>query len=101
MTGLSLAVVVSVAAAVGCVVRHLQTPAQAVSVVMGDGLFIVNAPADTADQLIAVNGGSLVHPLETRGNWSYVELPTENGTRGWLKTNSLEKLWPYGAGLIE
>ncbi len=101
VTAVSLAAVVTLAAGVGRVARHFQTPPQELAVVVAEGIFIVNAPADTADQLIAVNGGSLVHPLETRGNWSYVELPGESGTRGWLKTSAMEKLWPYANGLIE
>jgi hypothetical protein len=102
ITGISLAFVLTIATGLGWMIRCRQTPAQELSVVVsGDSLSLQNAPAETADPLIGINGGSLVHPLETRGKWTYVELPGEYGTRGWLKSSVLEKLWPYAPGLIE
>jgi hypothetical protein len=101
ITGLSLAFVCTIAAASGWLIRSKQQPPQTLSVVMSEDLSVLNAPADSADPLISINAGSLVHVLEERDKWSYLELPGETGTRGWLKTAALEKLWPYSPALVE
>ncbi len=95
ITGLSLAFVLMLVSGLGWATRARQTPASELSMVMKEDLSVLNAPAETADALITINAGSLVHPLEVRGPWTYLELPGESGTRGWLPTATLEKLWPY------
>ncbi len=101
IAGVSVAFLGLIATGVGSLVRDRQVPASELSVVMKEDLSVLNAPADTADTLIAINAGSLVRLVEQRGAWSYIELPGSSGTRGWLKTSTLEKLWPYAVGLVE
>jgi hypothetical protein len=101
IAAVSLAFLGLIATGIGSLVRARQVPASELSVVMKEDLSVLNAPADTADTLIAINAGSLVRLVEQRGAWSYVELPGSSGTRGWMKTATLEKLWPYALGLIE
>ena len=78
--------------------RHNQIKPQEISIVVSeDGASAVNVPAETADQVIAINTGSQVRRLETRGAWVYVELPGDKATRGWVRTETLEPLWPFPA----
>ncbi|TLD72104.1 hypothetical protein FEM03_05090 [Phragmitibacter flavus] len=39
--------------------------------------------------------GSNVRRLYERGAWTYVEIPTEQPSRGWVTSDSLSRLWPF------
>ena len=97
ITVLCLAFVLGGVAAAAWFTRHRQVPPIAISVVQIDGSNVVNAPANSADVVIAINAGSQVRPLETRNDWTYVELPGDPASRGWLRTETLEPLWPFNA----
>ena len=78
------------------VTRSNQIKPQEISIVVDEeGVSAVNVPAGTADTVIAINAGSQVRRLETRGEWTYVELPGDTATRGWVRTATLEPLWPF------
>ena len=51
------------------------------------------APAQSASTIITLPPGSSVILISGRGTWSYVKLPNE--LHGWVRTESLESLWPY------
>ena len=55
------------------------------------------APADSAPSAIGLRPGSEVRQLDARGGWTYVETP--GGTRGWIKADACEALWPWEPGL--
>ncbi len=60
------------------------------------------APAEAASTLMRLPPGSEVVPLETRGNWLYCTIPAggdDPPVRGWIRSVTLEPLWPYAAGL--
>jgi hypothetical protein len=90
---------VAAASAAGLVLRRQQLQPAQISVAVEDGLFALTAPAESADQVIAVNAGTQVRPLESRGRWTYVELPGDTATRGWMKSDSLQPLWPFPESL--
>ena len=77
--------------------RDMPTPQNMSVVIREEGVNALNVPAETADTLIAIKAGSQVRRLETRGDWTYVELPGENSTRGWVRSETLEPLWPFKA----
>ncbi|MEC7862719.1 MAG: hypothetical protein VYC70_08800 [Verrucomicrobiota bacterium] len=51
------------------------------------------APAQSASTIITLPPGSSVILISGRGTWSYIKLPNE--LHGWVRTESLEELWPY------
>ena len=66
------------------------------------------APAEAATTVTSLPPGSEVIPRGSqRGNWIYVEIATaQSGSddkplRGWVRADTLEKLWPWSATLVE
>ena len=93
---LVLAVVAGGISLASWVTRSHQIKPHEISIVMDEeGVSALNVPAETADKVIAINAGSQVRRLETRGDWTYIELPGDHATRGWVRTATLEPLWPF------
>ncbi len=66
--------------------------------------FARTAPAEAASPVMTLKPGSELLPLKKEGNWTYVEIPggdEDHPTRGWVRTNTTEKLWPWPASLVE
>jgi hypothetical protein len=81
---------------VGCTyLRSQQISPAAISVVTQNKVIAKNAPAETADDVMALYPGTQVLHLQTRGNFTYVQAPGNLATRGWVPNETLEKLWPY------
>jgi len=62
------------------------------------------APAEAASPVITLKPGSELRPIKEEGYWTYVEIPggdPERPTRGWVRTSTTEKLWPWPASLVE
>ncbi len=62
------------------------------------------APAEAASPVITLQPGSELLPVKEEGFWTYVEIPggdADRPTRGWVRTNTTEKLWPWPASLVE
>jgi len=62
------------------------------------------APAEAASPVITLKPGSELLPVKEEGYWTYVEIPggdEDRPTRGWVRTNTTEKLWPWPASLVE
>ena len=51
------------------------------------------APAQSSSTILPLPPGSSVILISKRDTWSYVKLPNE--LHGWVRTESLESLWPY------
>ncbi len=51
------------------------------------------SPAQSSSAIITLPPGSSVILISERDTWSYVKLPKE--LHGWVRTESLEPLWPY------
>lgn len=98
---LCLGTTAGIAAGLGWFTRAREIPSTALGVVIEEGITANNAPAENADTVISLPPGSQIRPLEKRGDWTYLEVPNEQSTRGWVKTSSIEKLWPYPAHLVE
>ena len=59
------------------------------------------AAAEISGHIISVPPGSTVKRLETRGAWTYVEIPQpDENVFGWLKTKDLEPVWPYDIAML-
>lgn len=88
--------------AAGWIARLQQTKPQEISIFIGAiASKATNAPAESADTIIEISPGSQVMHLETRGDWTYVELPGDKSTRGWIRSKLLENLWPFDSKLVE
>lgn len=100
---IALVVVVSIGitATVAWIVRNQQHKPEQISVMVEASVNALNAPATMADEVIPVTPGTQVKPLEERGDWTYIEMPVETSTRGWVPTASLKPLWPFDPKLIE
>ncbi|MBP7950805.1 MAG: SH3 domain-containing protein [Verrucomicrobiales bacterium] len=81
-------------------VRTHQVPPQEIAVVMSGNLSALNAPAEGADSLISLPPGSEVRILQVRGQWSYVEVAGAKATRGWVRSEHLESLWPWSLAAV-
>lgn len=53
----------------------------------------LTSPAQSSSAIITLPPGSSVILISKRDAWSYVKLPKE--LHGWVRTESLEPLWPY------
>lgn len=63
-----------------------------------------SAPAEAAGSVMEVKPGSEFRPLREEGYWTYVELPGTDRirpTRGWVRTTTVEKLWPWNRSLVD
>lgn len=63
-----------------------------------------SAPAEAAGMVIPLKPGSELLPIREEGFWTYVEIPggdAAHPTRGWVRTTTVEKLWPYNPSLVE
>jgi hypothetical protein len=69
------------------------------SVVTGAGVSAFTAPTDTAAVVIDLPAGSEVSRLDEREHWIYASLPGQRV--GWVKKDSLARLWPYSPAVIE
>ena len=69
------------------------------SVVTAAGASAFTAPTDTAAVVIDLPPGSEVSRLEEREHWVYANLPGQRV--GWLRKESLTRLWPYSTALVE
>lgn len=98
---LTLLLVVGITATVAWIVRNQQHKPDQIAVMMEASVNALNAPASMADEVITVTPGTQVKPLEKRGDWTYIELPVETSTRGWVPSSSLQPLWPFDSKLIE
>ena len=61
---------------------------------------VLSAPTETAGVIIDVPPGSEVIVHETRETWSYVEVPGDQPRFGWVRGQSLARLWPYSPSLL-
>lgn len=62
------------------------------------------APLEVANSVMPLKPGSELLPIREEGYWTYVEVPgndADHPTRGWVRTTTLEKLWPWDPALIE
>lgn len=62
------------------------------------------APAEAAGSVISLPPGSEVLPVKVEGYWTYCDLP--GGAygaplRGWVRSSTLQPLWPWEASLVE
>lgn len=54
------------------------------------------AASQVSGTVINVPPGSVVRVLNTRGSWTYIEIPSTNEIlRGWLPTGQIESWWPF------
>ena len=59
------------------------------------------APTDTAEIIIDLPPGSEVLVREVRDEWSFIEVPADERSQGWVRTSALTRLWPYSPALIQ
>jgi hypothetical protein len=62
------------------------------------------APAESAASVIDLPPGSELLPLREEGYWTYCEIPggTDDAPlRGWVRTATTEKLWPWEPSLVQ
>lgn len=59
------------------------------------------AAAKTSGSVMNVPQGSDVRRLYERGAWTYVEIPTEQVSRGWVPSDVLSRLWPYDPAFLD
>ena len=62
------------------------------------------APVEAAQSVIELPPGSELMPIREAGYWTYCDLPGgEKGSplRGWVRTGTTEKLWPWEPSLVE
>lgn len=57
------------------------------------------APSDSAGRVVLLPQGSELMLLRERGEWIYADLP--GGSRGWLRANQADPLWPFSGRLAE
>ncbi|MEE2807698.1 MAG: hypothetical protein VYB73_00175 [Verrucomicrobiota bacterium] len=74
-------------------VRDSFRPDPRTNIVIKNNTVARTAPAQSASTIIPLPPGSSVILVTVRDTWSYVKLPKE--LHGWIKTDSLESLWPY------
>jgi tetratricopeptide (TPR) repeat protein len=63
-----------------------------------------SAPSEIATSVMPLKPGSELLPIREEGFWTYVEIPggdADRPTRGWVRTSTTEKLWPWAPSLIE
>jgi len=63
-----------------------------------------SAPAEAAGTVITVPGGSELLPIKEEGFWTYCDLPGGDEhapLRGWVRTSTTERLWPWDPSLVE
>lgn len=68
-----------------------------IAVVTGPEIHAYTAASSTSGEVIKLPPGSEVRQLESRGAWTYVQIPSDDGGddhRGWVTTTSLSPLWP-------
>lgn len=73
--------------------RDSSRPDHRTNIVIKNDSTAHTGPAQSASIIIKLPPGSSVILVTARDNWSYVKLPNE--LHGWIKTESLESLWPY------
>lgn len=62
------------------------------------------APAEASQTVILLPPGSELMPIREEGHWTYCDIPGgEKGAplRGWVRTVTTEKLWPWESSLVE
>lgn len=61
------------------------------------------AASITSGSVSSLPPGSEVRRLNDRGAWSYVEIPSSNGTplRGWVQNEMLSPFWPFKPEYLE
>jgi tetratricopeptide (TPR) repeat protein len=69
------------------------------AVITANGTSALAAPTDTAAVIIDLPPGSEVSLRQERDLWAYAELPGDRV--GWVKKESLTRLWPYSVELVE
>jgi hypothetical protein len=76
---------------------------QPLAVVTAKDVMLYTSATVTSGSVTKLPPGSEVHRLEDRGDWSYVEVHTEqqDTRRGWLKNSTFVPLWPYEAGYLD
>jgi hypothetical protein len=68
-----------------------------------DGMARV-APAEAAASVIPLPPGSEVIPVKEEGYWTYCDIPggaRGDPLRGWIRTKTTERLWPWNPALVE
>ena len=73
--------------------RDSSRPNHRTNIVIKNNATAHTGPAQSASTIITLPPGSSVILVTVRDKWSYVKLPNE--LHGWIKTESLESLWPY------
>ena len=65
--------------------------------------FARSAPAEAAGSVMPLKPGSELKPIREEGFWTYVEIPgdSDHPTRGWVRTTTVEKLWPWNPSIVE
>jgi hypothetical protein len=77
---------------------------KAVALVTAPDVHAYTAASATSGTVSELPPGSQVRQLETRGAWTYVEIPGEGeSNRGWVQSNALAALWPeeFGGSYLE
>jgi hypothetical protein len=78
-------------------------PVSACEVVIAKDAAAFTAPAEASPSVISLPEGSEVLPIRTEGLWTYCTIPSpaDQPLRGWIRSASLEKLWPWHATLAD
>ncbi|CAN5912569.1 hypothetical protein BH11VER1_BH11VER1_18620 [soil metagenome] len=73
------------------------------AVVTAKDVIVYASATVTSGSVIKLPPGSEVRRLEDRGDWSYVEVQTEQqeARRGWIKNSTVVPLWPYGTSYLD
>jgi hypothetical protein len=87
---IALSLIVGAASIFAIVTLENGTRGNALAVVTGKQVQARLATADTAKAILLLPAGSEVKILSERGGWLYVALP--NDQRGWIPTNSAERV---------
>ncbi|MCB1203966.1 MAG: tetratricopeptide repeat protein [Verrucomicrobiae bacterium] len=67
--------------------------------VISDSASALTAPSPDAKEVVTLPPGSEIRLLQQAGAWTYAEIPGE--LRGWLRTETVAKLWPVHPSELE
>lgn len=73
------------------------------AVVIANDVMVYTSATVTGGSVTKLPPGSELRRLEDRGDWTYVEVCTEQQDlrRGWVKNSAFAPLWPYDAAYLE
>jgi len=83
--------------------KQAAAPVTACDVVTAKDASAFTAPAEASPTVISLPQGSEVLPIRTEGLWTYCAIPSSSDQplRGWVRSASLEKLWPWHQSLAD